>query len=314
MNISKTAKRVLLGTLRRSSVLVVVATVWAASIHSADAAPPVALEISSPSQTVIVGETLGVFEARIVVCADNKVDGFAKLFLRDGTALELTPVSAKLHFSSGSDVPAATIVYLPTGLAEAAQPGHFFVGTAGPSATEVGCDIWDFLGPDVQGGQVPRRVQFEAETTRALIKARCRSNDFGQFSSRAEIDAQRQTVFPIGGGDPLDFEVMVDIARDNGAGGFVDVPLSTRGGLHEIFFGTVLRDAEIGFKFFAVGALADPGDPLSTDDMLRATATPISANEDCLLWDLVNGSICGGGFCSAVFEAETSFKVAPPPK
>ena len=68
------------------AVLIAAATVWAGSLHSADATPPVAIEINAPPQTVIVGETLGVFDARVVICADNQADGFVTLFLRDGTA------------------------------------------------------------------------------------------------------------------------------------------------------------------------------------------------------------------------------------
>lgn len=294
------------------SVLIATATVWAASLHSADAAPP-AFEFNAPSQIVMVGETLGVFDARVVICSDNQADGFVNLFLRDGTSLELTPVSAKLHFRAGSDVPTATIVYLPTGLVGAAQPGQFVVGTAVPSPTDPECDLWLFDGSSVQPGPTPGRLQVEARTTRTRIKERCESDDFGQFSSRAELDAQRQTVFPVGGSDPLEFEAMVDIDRDNSASGFVDLLLSPRGGLYEICFGAVLRHAEFGFQFFAVGVLADPGDPLSTDDMVRATATPIPGPGECLIWDLLNGST-GEVNDAATFDAVTKVKVSPRPK
>ena len=298
----------------RMSVLIAAATVWAATLHTADATPPIAFEINAPPQSVIVGETLGVFEARVVICADNQADGFVDLFLRDGTALELTPVSAKLHFREGSDAPTATIVYLPTRLDGPAQPHNFVFGTAAPSPTEVGCDLWDLLASGVQGGLLPRRFQFEAEVTRTRMNGRCELDDFGQFSSRVKIETLRQTVSPFDGSDPFDFEAVMDI-RNNAASGVIDVPLSERGGLYDIFFLAIVPHAQVGFQIFGAGVLSEPGDPLSTDDMMRLRVfSPPPATNGCLFWDLVNGSTGEVRNAATFTSLDDLFKVSPPPK
>ncbi|MHC4405355.1 MAG: hypothetical protein ACYTG0_37390 [Planctomycetota bacterium] len=233
----------------------------------------------------------GSFEARTLFCADNRADGAVSVEFREfGLRLDLRPV-VYVNVHSLTSFPRAVVVYLPRDLDGPPGPDDYVVGTVGPDPTDPPCQLWDFTGSDIQESTGPTRLEFTAAGEYAFVEERCEPLDLGLLDSGAKIDVPAQTVFPLGGGGPLEFEACVQVHRDNTAHGFIDVPLSEQGRRYEVFHGAVLPGVGNGGPLvFLVGVLSDPGDVVNANDTLRATVTLIPEVEDIVYWDLLNGT------------------------
>ena len=121
----------------------------------------------------------------------------------------------------------------------------------------------------------------------------CEPVDFGQvMNARGNIETPLQFFDPVGAIEG--FEASLTIRRNNQAVGFIDVYITPERAprTYHAFHGALFQDRETGIiSAELVLILHNPEStaPLSTDaDVLLATVTESSSNEDCLIWDLVN--------------------------
>ena len=315
---STTLNQVIQFPPRRIAAVLATAALWAGSLASTEAGPHPSLRVVAPEQVVIIGATGGLFEADVLVGPDGHACGQVRFALRDGTIIELKPIYGIVHqdrtAANGQTQPVefnnvgVSLVLTPR-IGPPTTPDDFVIATVRPSI-ERGCDIWDLAGSSMSGGT--SGVPFDAQTRHLPSDERCEPADLGQFDIAVVIYAPRQTVSPFEAADPLDFSANVLVAHKNKGFGFVEAPLSDRGGLYQIFFGTVLPHAERGFQIFLVGMRPHPQGRPTNDDFLRAAVFPMEDNPDAQNWDLVNGE-SGLVRHAATVEAETHLQFFPAP-
>lgn len=317
-NTTAPSSRTPLVTLRSITMVLTAVVLWAVSLAPTEAGHRQGIELVAAEQAVMIGHIGAVFEAKVITDANNQACGFVKFTLHDGTIIELEPIHQIVQRPRGTAD--AQTVEFPNNLGvilmltprggPPPQPDDFVVATVTP-VMEVGSDIWDFTGSTMTGGL---DMPFDAETQRSGSDERCEPADFGQIDTSFGIHAPRQTVIPFDADETLDFGSDAFIASDHAAHGIVYAPLSDQGGLYKLFFGALLSHAR-GTQAYLVGVRPDTRGLPTTDDLLRATVTPLEANPDNQIWDLVNGTTgCSDGSCGAVFEAETDLRLPPTKK